>query len=182
MTKSYFLFCFGNFKKTKDLTEVVDRVSSVTSSSFCKFKHSKDSITLNFETTISYRELELYVVEQIAEYVDYFVLIEQTENMTVFMSDEDLEEFLSLDSTSHEPKEEEESREEILNELIELIRNTESGAEKTYLDDYSEDDILTQKPKKSVQFSLDDILDKINEKGISSITEEEKNFLNNIYK
>jgi hypothetical protein len=181
--KKYFLFATGNFSDKSKSQYIIDIISDVTSTKYCKFRVSEYSITINFACNGSFDALSSHVKMRISEFVDYYILTEHTDNMSFFMKKDELDEFLSLDECNINIKSEntsESRNENVLNDFINLIMNV--GNESERMDEIEEDeDVLIKKSIKK-EYNLDDILDKINEKGVSSITKEENEYLKNLSK
>ena len=179
--KKYLLFVIGDFTDKSKSQYIIDIIADITSTKYCKFKGSNESIVINFASNGSFNDLSNYVKVRISEFVRYYILIEQTDNLSVFMKKEELDEFLSLDECDIKSLNNVESRNEnVLNNLIDLIMNM--GDESSQMEEIDEEeDILIKKSVKK-EYNLDDILDKINQKGISSLTEEENNYLKNLSK
>ena len=179
----YFLFVTGDFNDDSKSQYVIDIIADITSTKYCKSKFSHDSLTVNFACNGSFDSLSSYVKMKISGFVDYYILVEQSENISVFMKKEELDEFLSLDECNINNKSESKN-ENVLNNFIDLIMNLPSADAGMHNVDDEEDqdeDILIKKSVKK-EYNLDDILDKINEKGVSSLTKEENEYLKNLSK
>lgn len=180
--KKYFLFATGDFSDKSKSQYIIDNIADITSTKYCKYKISQDVITINFACNSKFDDLSNYAKVRISKFVNYYILLEQTENLSVFMKKEELDEFLSLDECDIKSKSESKN-ENVLNDFINLIINIESQdtGEGMYDDEDQDDDILIKKSIKK-EYNLDDILDKINEKGVSSLTKEENEYLKNLSK
>jgi hypothetical protein len=163
----------------KEMEYVIEKISNFTSSNFIKFKVIKDNIVINFSTTLEFSKLE-QVVELIFKTLDkMYFLVEYGENMSVCLPDDQSEQFLNTEEVN-ETLLEETILDEMNIEGNELLRDYILSLEDINLDD-EEEDLLIKKSNK-VTYSLDDILDKINEKGMDSLTKQERNYLNNLHK
>jgi hypothetical protein len=181
--KKYFLFTTGDFSDKSKSQYVIDIIADITSTKYCKYKFSHDSLTINFACNGSFDALSSHVKMRISEFVNYYILVEQTDNLSVFMKKEDLDEFLSLDECDIKSENKSDSgNENVLNNFIDLIMNLPSADDGMHdVDDEEDQDILIKKSIKK-EYNLDDILDKINEKGVSSLTKEENEYLKNLSK
>jgi hypothetical protein len=183
--KKYFLFAAGDFSDKSKSQYVIDIIADITSTKYCKYKFSHDSITINFACNGGFDALSSHVKMRISEFVNYYILTEQTDNLSVFMKKEELDEFLSLDECNLNINNKTESKNEnVLNDFIDLIMNLGNSGEGMHDVDEEEEqdeDILIKKSLKK-EYNLDDILDKINEKGVSSLTKEENEYLKNLSK
>jgi hypothetical protein len=173
--KKYFLFVTGDFNDDSKSQYVIDIIADITSTKYCKSKFSHDSLTVNFACNGSFDSLSSYVKMKISGFVDYYILVEQSENISVFMKKEELDEFLSLDDCNVK-------NENKINDFIDLIMNLPSMELGMHdVDEEEDEDILIKKSIKK-EYNLDDILDKINEKGVSSLSKEENEYLKNLSK
>jgi len=181
--KKYFLFVIGDFSDKSKSQYVIDIIADITSTKYCKYKFSYDSITFNFACNGSFDALLNHIKIRIDNFVNYYILTEHTDNMSVFMRKEELDEFLSLDECNINNKSESKN-ENVLNNFIDLIMNlpsADAGMHNVDDEEEQDEDILIKKSVKK-EYNLDDILDKINEKGVSSLTKEENEYLKNLSK
>jgi len=181
--KKYFLFAFGDFTDIAKSQYMVDIIAEVTYSKFCKNKISKQSIIINFAYSEDFDNLSKYIKNKISNFVDYYILTEHTDNMSLMLPNNELEYFLSLDENDDEKNIDLMIEEYILDELtikgVDLLKEY-MLSEQIEEDDEDEDILIKQSVKK--EYNLDDILDKINEKGVSSLTKEENEYLKNLSK
>lgn len=163
----------------KQMEYVIENISKVTASNFIKFKATKNNIVLNFSTEVSFPELKEYIESVMTKISKSYFLIEYNENVSVNFPENQSEQFLNLEELSDEL----ENLESLIMDEMELngddsMDNFIFSVEEELEDD---EDMYLTKPVKVV-YRLDDILDKINDCGIDSLTEEEKKYLNSYKK
>jgi len=181
--KKYLLFVVCDFSDESKSEYITDIISEVTSSTFCNSKLSNESIIINFGYSEDFNILSKYVKNTISNFVDYYILTEYNDNMSLMFPNDESERFLLLDENYDEKNIDLLLEEYILDELtikgVDLLKEY-MLSEQTEEDD-QDDDILIKKSIKK-EYNLDDILDKINEKGVSSLTKEENEYLKNLSK
>lgn len=181
--KKYLIFCYGNFNifnKSK-INTMLNGLSEITCSEFIRYKSDNDSIVFHFGSDLKFKELKSIVTEIMSKSTNYHFFMEYNDNMSLNLgNDEDTADFLKINTYELD-----ESTEKILDELTEDLAKDfleYCRTEKNNMDFMSEtdeyDELITKSFKS--EYNLDDILDKINEKGLSSLTKEETDYLKNI--
>jgi len=165
---------------------MLDSITEITESKFLKFKKVGNAIIIHFGSSRNFEELKKYVNIVLSKCSDINFLFENNDNMSVNMCFEDLGTFLSLDEDILSPKvDKTETREydNISNEfMLSFINSISNELNDDCIDeDEDEDDEYIKKSLKK-EYNLDDILDKINEKGVSSLTQEENDYLKKLSK
>jgi hypothetical protein len=167
--KKYLLVVFGDFKNEKVINGLAKGMSTIVDSSFMKSQHTPNCLIFHFATEVMDEDLYDFIVGLFYGISENFILTEMTDKVTVHMEDSvkahllDLEtKTESVDMTNGWSKMLKEDIEELSNDFVEFI-----------LDEFKQE----VKPP-----SLNQILDKINEKGIKSLTEFEKEILDNYSK
>jgi hypothetical protein len=130
-----------------------------------------NSMVLHFDTDVPYDELKLFMAELCKEYNFFYILQEFPDKMSLNFDDVDAKHLFDLS---------------VLEKNIDNTGGIEFNFEFDYGDDEDDDidDDLVQLLKekyliKEEEPSLDDILEKIHQKGVSSLTIQEKAILNN---
>jgi hypothetical protein len=162
---------------------MLDSITEITESKFLKFKEVGNAIIIHFGSSRNFEELKKYVNIVLSKCSDINFLFENNDNMSVNMCFEDLGTFLSLDEDILSPKvDKTETREydNISNEFMLSFINSISNELNDDCIDEDEDEYIKKSLKK--EYNLDDILDKINEKGVSSLTQEENDYLKKLSK
>jgi len=180
--KKYLIISYGDFNESSKVTYLLDSISEVTTTEFLKYKLLDGSIIINFGTRFEFNKLKEYVSILFEKISNFYFLVENTENMIISLPDDENNCFLNLSSKNEETDIEILTEkllvdDIILSEMEKIMKNFENSAEH----DIDDEDVLIKKSVKK-EYHLDDILDKINEKGISSLTKEENEYLKKLYK
>ena len=184
--RKYVLIAFRTNDDKPMFNYILDSITEITESKFLKFKEVGNTIIIHFGSSRNFEELKKYVNIVLSKCSDINFLFENNDNMSVNMCFEDLGTFLSLDEDILPPKvDKTETREydNISNEFILSFINSISNElnDDCIDEDEDEDDEYIKKSLKK-EYNLDDILDKINEKGVSSLTQEENDYLKKLSK
>jgi hypothetical protein len=168
--KKYLLTVFGNFTSEK-CNEIVQLMEPLIDSENLKFYFRSGSIIFYFGSNFQLIDVHEFLDMISDELFDTFILVEHNETVSVFMTDEMKDHLFNLEEESGDM-------------VIDLVPNNK--AQSIYDEDEDEDDISTilmNQIKKNLQDiqvpSLDELLDKVSEKGIESLTEFELKTLNN---
>ncbi len=168
--KKYLLTVFGNFTSEK-CNEIAQLMEPLIDSENLKFYFRSGSIIFYFGSNFQLIDVHDFLDMISDELFDTFILMEHNETVTVFMTDEMKEHLFNLEEESGEM-------------VIDLVPNNKSQS--IYDEDEDEDDISTilmnqiKNNLKNIQApSLDELLDKVSEQGIESLTEFELKTLNN---
>ena len=168
--KKYLLTVFGNFTSEK-CNEIAQLMEPLIDSENLKFYFGSGSIIFYFGSNFQLIDVHDFLDMISDELFDTFILVEHNETVTVFMTDEMKEHLFNLEEESGEM-------------VIDLVPNNKSQS--IYDEDEDEDDISTilmnqiKNNLKNIQApSLDELLDKVSEQGIESLTEFELKTLNN---
>jgi hypothetical protein len=178
--KRYLIFSYGDFKKITNINKILERISNITSSDLIKYKTDESThLVLNFGSDLPFEKIKLFVSETFSRYTNTHFLVEYNDNLSVKMdSDDKVEEFLLLNQTENTNIK---TENQIIDEFLNYCEKELDDV--NFIDNFDEDDEdVMLKPKSKKEYSVDEILDKINDSGIESLSEEENNFLKNIYK
>ena len=181
--RKYILIAFRTNDDKPMFSYMLDSITEITESKFLKFKEVGNTIIIHFGSSRNFEELKKYVNIVLSKCSDINFLFENNDNMSVNMCFEDLGTFLSLDENVPSPKiDKTETREydNISNEFMLSFINSISNELNDECIDEDEDVYVKKSLKK--EYNLDDILDKINEKGVSSLTQEENDYLKKLSK
>lgn len=173
---SYMLFIFGDFDEHENLaTNISGQLLTVVSSPFLKFTYGEYGVVFHFRSKEVFSDLKEYVDMAMSEITEQYFLMEVTKNIDIKMPRKLKKDFLNIDdeTTKIEPKNGKidveskikERREELRNFTFEFLMPT----------DFNQ---MTQKEPDYIP-TVDEILDKISERGINSLTEKEKEILDN---
>ena len=180
--KKYLLFVTGGFNEDAKLAYVIDSVSNVTSSDLLKYKSLNDSIIINFATNVEFSKLNEYVNILLQRISETHFLMEYNDNMSVNLPNDESECFLNL-YVKKDIIDIDTLTEELLIDEITMLgaESLKDFLKYEIIEEDQDEDILIKKSVKK-EYNLDDILDKINEKGVSSLTKEENEYLKNLSK
>jgi len=167
--KKYFLFVVGQMNDLPCVTYIVDSVAELSTSKFVKFNFvDKSTLVIHFATNINFHRLK-YITDNISLNKTFNTfLVEYTDNMSVsFIDPSVMESFLDLnsDNTSKD---------------IDKFIQQETQRYQNYDDKVETEVIVETEIEVEEDFTIDSILDKINEKGMNSLTQKELNFLKKI--
>jgi hypothetical protein len=176
--KRYMLFIFGDFTEMETFIDDISyQLVTVVSSEYLKFNYGEFGMVLHFRTKETFIELKEYVDMCLDGVVEQYFLMEATENVDIKMDRKLKKDFLNIDGVKKENKNKEvdveklsEEKQKKLGDMMEFILPlSETNFEFPIKFE------RPQKPKPTV----DQILEKITDKGIESLTKEEKQILDN---
>ena len=166
----YITFLMGVDVDSKEELENFASALTPIQNGHLKYLFIMNSMVLHFDTDVPYDELKLFIAELCKEYNFFYILQEFPDKMSLNFDDVDCKHLFDREPAPTK----------IPGAGIEF------NFEFDYGDDEEEDidDDLVQQLKekyliKEEEPSLDDILEKIHKKGVSSLTIQEKSILNN---
>lgn len=178
LDKRYMLFIFGDFTEMENfIDEISYQLITVVSSEFLKFNYGEFGMVLHFRAKETFSELKDYIDMCLDGQVEQYFLMEATENVDIKMERKLKKDFLNIDGVKKENKNKEvdveklnEEKEKRLGNIMEFILP---------LSEEKFEFPMKFKRPESTKPTVDQILDKISEKGIESLTKEEKQILDN---
>jgi hypothetical protein len=173
---SYMLFIFGDFDEQENLaTNLSSQLLTVVSSPFLKFTYGEYGVVFHFRSKEVFSDLKEYIDMGMSEITEQYFLMEVTKNMDIKMPRKLKKDFLNIDGEEkkRENKTGEINVESKLKERREELRNFTFE----FLMPADFDKMVQKEP--DYLPTVDEILDKISEKGIDSLTETEKEILDN---
>ncbi len=162
--KNYFLILLGNFENESETKDIVVSLSPIVDSPTLKFNQTTGSLVFHFASEVSQEEMYDYIIVTVSEKCTSFFLTENTDKLSVFLPTSVSEHLLDLEKETLDIKWkssknlDEELDEEIVALLLEGIKKSR------------------RKP------SLDEILEKILSNGVNSLSQYEKEILENYSK
>ena len=176
--KRYMLFIFGDFTEMENfINDISYQLVTVISSKFLKFNYGEFGMTLHFRTKETFEDLKEYVDMCLEDLVEQYFLIEATENVDIKMDRKLKKDFLNIDGDTKK----EETKTGTIN--VDTVINERREELKNFTFEFlmPEDFIpLNQMMNAEIEYpTVDEILDKISEKGIETLTEKEKEILDN---
>ena len=174
---SYMLFIFGDFDEQENLaTNLSSQLLTVVSSPFLKFTYGEYGVVFHFRSKEVFSDLKEYIDMGMSEITEQYFLMEVTKNVDIKMPRKLKKDFLNIDGEEKKKENKtgeinvesklKERREELKNFTFEFLMPT----------DFNQ---MVQKNEPDYLPTVDEILDKISENGIESLTEKEKEILDN---
>jgi len=172
---AYMLFLFGDFSDLEELTQELSmQFLPFVTSPYLKYTYGEFGVVFHFRSGETFTDLKEYMDMCLNEIVDQYYLMEATKNVDIKMDKKLKKDFLNIDGETkkEQPKtgtidvelKNKERREELKNFTFEFMLPL----------DFENMTKVTQEPNEP---TVDEILDKITEKGIKSLTKREKQIL-----
>ena len=167
--KKYLLTIFGDFEE-KDCVTIANNLQPIVDSQNLKFQYRDNVIILHFGSEYLLDDIHEFIkmTDDVEETFDMFILSEFNDTVSVHMTDGTDEQLFNLDEET---------------ENIDMVKVTPKGKFENYYDEDNENDIalmLLNEIKKNLNTpSLDQLLDKMVEEGVDSLTPYEKAILDN---
>ena len=170
----YFLILFAKFGKNKKLlNDILCQFETVLSSNFLKYQEGDDFVITHFETEESLKNLKEFCGYVLDNTVENYILFPNNKNVTLSLPNDmrehllDLESnTLNIDSDDFESDEDDDDDDDILSEIYRKHGKL-NPVEQLLI---SISDIQPQQ-------SLDELLEKVQNKGFKSLTKKEKELL-----
>ena len=163
----YLLIAFGDFKDNQNLmTELFNQFTPILSSNFLKFHFGDEYVIAHFETEENQKDIKEFCSMVLQDTVCNFILTPHNNNVMISLPKElsdflfNLEQNEQINYVNMSENEENNEDDDIVEQLLEKMNVLK------ILD--------TEKSKKETKLSLDELLDKIQEKGIDQLTKKEK--------
>jgi hypothetical protein len=165
--RKYLLTVFGEFNNKEIIARLGKGMSPIVDSPHLKFQHTKGAMVFHFGSEVSAEEIYDYIVGIFYGMSDSFILTEMTDKTSVYMPDDIKAHLLDLDNDTEEV--------DIRINIPKMGKSVDDMSEMaedfvSFLLEEMEDEIKTP--------TLNEILDKISEKGLSSLSGFEKEILN----
>jgi hypothetical protein len=165
--KKYLLTVFGNFQ-SEQCEEIAHCLEPLVDSTHLKFQYRSGVIIFHFESEIQMADIHEFVELTSYDMYDSFILTEYNDNVSVFMTDDMKQHLFDLETETEG--------------AITFEFETKNDFDISY-DEDDEDDIVTalmNQVKKNLQIpTLDQLLDKVVDNGVESLTPYEKATLDN---
>jgi hypothetical protein len=175
---SYMLFIYGDFIDSENLIqELCAQFLPLVTSPYLKYTYGEFGVVLHFRSDELFSELKEYVDMVLNEITEQYFLMETTENYDIKMPKKLKKDFLNIDGDTKK----EETKTGTIN--VDTVINERREELKNFTFEFlmPEDFIpLNQMMNAEIVYpTVDEILDKISEKGIETLTEKEKEILDN---
>jgi hypothetical protein len=174
----YMLFLYGDFSDGDDLTnEISMQFVPAVSSEFLKFTYGEFGVVLHFRSKETFEDLKEYVDMVFNDITEQYFLIEVSGDVDIKMPRKLKKDFLNIDGDvkKEEPKTGGIKVDEVRDDRNRDIKNMSFDIFLPMFDPTSP----FNKVQEEVLPTVDEILEKITEKGIESLTEKEKEILDN---
>jgi hypothetical protein len=173
---AYMLFLFGDFSDLESITQELSiQFLPFVTSPYLKYTYGEFGVVFHFRSGETFADLKEYVDMSLNEIVDQYYLMEATKNVDIKMDRKLKKDFLNIDGETkkEQPKTGTIDVESKVRERREELRN--------FTFEFMLPMDINFNPKKEPDYlpTVDEILDKISEKGIESLTETEKEILDN---
>lgn len=169
--KKYLLIVIGDFTPEGITQDIALALTPLVDSEHLKFQKTDTVLIFHFATSVSEMEVKDYIYGVLFGLSNTYILTEMNDNVSVVMPEEFKNHLLNL----------EEGTADKMNSLeMVKIKNNQYNSDEMVDDELNEEILallLGKKKYKARKISLDSVLDKINEKGIESLTSEEKSIL-----
>lgn len=172
----YFLILFVRFGKNKKLlTDILCQFDQILTSKYLKYQEGEDCVIIHFETDETLKNVREYSRMVLDDTVGNYILFPNNKNVYLSLPEEFKEHLLDLETNTFN-----------MDNPIDIIWENDDE------DDEDEDDILSEIYKKNnkkapleqllsslntqteQQLSLDELLEKVQNKGFKSLTKKEK--------
>ena len=189
----YLLFIFADFKSGSTiLRDIPLQLLPISTSKYFKFNHDKSNLICNFESTLPFNDLRSFIDSTIGLIVDQWYLIEHSVNMAIHIEDSLKFNLLDLESenqispknTGFNNKLDEEEMGKMMDYFLDRhMRSMESidMEEMIFNDNDDEEELITKlkrnKDNTLTKPTLNQLLEKVKEKGIKTLTKYEKHIL-----
>jgi len=181
----YMLFLYGDYENgEKYINNLLGELSPIISNEYLKFIYGDYGVVVHFKTDVDFADLNEFIRMNLAGMVDQYFLMEKTDKMSAYGPDEVIGYVLDLESDLKKPENpmitDLKEREEELDRVIQYFMSSMNEDDMDILNDTDEDDedneieLIKSRNKKEKSISLDQILDKITDKGIKALSKKEK--------
>ena len=181
----YMLFIFGDFKGKEKLIELIAlQLSAFTDkNSYVKYNYGDYGIVLNFQSHYNFYNLRDHVHIVLEKVAPQYFLFERPKHMYAFMPPELKLNLFDLNEENVNIEQKDVNFKDTMNIMDNFLINLTSSLSPDNI--FSEDDmermfenIMNEvERKEEVKPTIDEILDKIKDKGIKSLTNSEKQIL-----
>lgn len=176
-SKRYMLFLYGDFTDSEELTsDLSAQFVGLVSSEYLKFTYGEYGVVLHFRSKEVFSDLKEFVDMLFNDITEQYFLLEVSGDFDIKMPRKLKKEFLNIDGEikKEDPKTGGIKIDEVTEERKNKLKDITFEIFYPILDPFNkEKEVIIEEP------TVDEILEKITEKGIESLTEKEKEILNN---
>jgi len=176
LDKRYMLFLFGDFSLTEAFADDISyQLISVVSSKSLKFNYGEFGMVCHFRSGETFDNLKEYTDMVLSEITEQYFLVEVGESFDIKMDRKLKKEFLNIDGEKTENK----TGSIEVNEISVKTNKKETDNMFHMLFPIMDPNFFKTEEEKQKEPSVDEILDRISEEGVESLTEREKQILDN---
>jgi hypothetical protein len=168
----YLLFvypCNEEWDSTESNQKIAEELSTISKSDEIKYVYGENHSIFHFDSTLSPSEMNTYVElikDEMSEFM--FVLVQGVKSVESNMEGSHLEHLLRVNKRGRKPKS---------NPIKETLQNNQPGFDITKLMEEYKTHVQEFLKNETCDLALDEILDKITDQGIGSLTRAEKDKL-----
>jgi len=180
---NYMLFLYGDYENgEKYINNLLGELSPIISNEYLKFIYGDYGVVVHFKTDVDFSDLNEFIRMNLSGMVDQYFLMEKTDKMSAYGPDEVIGYVLDLESNLKRPENpmitDLKEREEELDRVIQYFMSSMNEDDMDTINDVDDEDddieLIKSRIKKEKPISLDQILDKITDKGIKALSKKEK--------
>jgi hypothetical protein len=169
--KKYLLTVFGEFNNKEIIARLGKGMAPIVDSPHLKFQHTKGAMVFHFGSEVNTEEIYDYVTGIFYGLSDAFILTEMTDKTSVYMPENIKAHLLDLENDTEE-----------VDIRIDVPKMSKSYDDMSEMAEGFVEFLLDEFREEVIAPSLNEILDKISEKGIKSLSTFEKEILDNYSK
>jgi hypothetical protein len=181
----YLLFIFGEFKNNDKLVELIASQLSIFTdeNSYLKYNYGDYGIVLHFQSHFSFYNLRDHVHITLEKIVPQYFLMERPKNFYAFMPPELKLNLFDLYEENHNEEQTNVNFKDMMNIVDNFLINVTSSMNQDLFSEENMDKMFEnimfkmEKEEKKQTPTIDELLDKIKDKGLSSLTDDEKQIL-----
>lgn len=184
--KSYLLLVYGNYDGgEKFVKEIVNQFAPVLSSNMMKYTWGENGLVCHFDSNVDFDDLQMFVQDVMGMMCEQYFFMEKPDKLSVHGPQEIVEHLFELENNidgyvyKNENLEDPNGME--LDKIMEFFMSINDEVESAINDDDEDNEIeiIKKSKKKKPEPNIDDILDKMIDKGKDSLTKKEKKILDN---
>lgn len=184
--KSYLLLVYGNYDGgEKFVKEIVNQFAPVLSSNMMKYTWGENGLVCHFDSNVDFEDLQMFVQDVMGMMCEQYFFMEKPDKMSVHGPQEIIEHLFELenniDGYVYKNQNLEDPNGMELDKIMEFFMSINDEVESAINDDDEDNEIeiIKKSKKKKPEPNIDDILDKMIDKGKDSLTKKEKKILDN---
>ena len=176
LDKRFMLFLFGDFSLTETFADDISyQLISVVTSKFLKFNYGEFGMVCHFRSGETFDNLKEYIDMVLNDITEQYFLVEVGDGFDIKMDRKLKKEFLNIDGEKTENK----NGSIEVNEISVKTNKKEMDNMFHMLFPIMDPNFFKKEEEIQKEPSVDEILDRISEEGVESLTEREKQILDN---